>query len=178
MCIFAINILDMDVNELSDLILRKCKAKGLCQDGQRQWDGSSKSSLLKMYLKEPEFSVQNKPLSLYFIRDYFEKELLNENGIYVLEDNLDLQINEDRNIILNGCNGSVEVNSSGNVITISDNSNIDIVFNKVGFYTLNINDLSDIHIECLKDCNIVVFSWGNNNIEKGIINGKIKIIKK
>ena len=37
----------MDVNELSDLILRKCKAKGLCQDGQRQWDGSSKSSLLK-----------------------------------------------------------------------------------------------------------------------------------
>lgn len=168
----------MELQELSNLIYAKCKSKGLCQKGTTQWDGSSKDSLLKMYAKEPEFIIQQKPISLYFIRDYFEKELLEENGIYILEDYIDLQIDKDKkDYVLNGCNGDITINSSDNIITISDNSSLRLIFNKAGFYTINIFDNSDINIDCTEDCKIVIFSYGNNDIEKPNVS-RIKIINK
>lgn len=168
----------MELKELSNLIYAKCKSKGLCQQGTNQWDGSSKDSLLKMYAKEPEFIIQQKPLSLYFIRDYFEKELLKENGIYILEDYIDLHINEDKkDYVLNACNGSITINSLDNIITISDNSILDLSFNTKGFYTINIFDDSSIRINCVEGCKIVIFSYGRNDIEKPNI-GAIKIINK
>ena len=169
----------MELQELSNLIYAKCKSKGLCQKGTNQWDGSSKDSLLKMYAKEPEFIVQKKPLSLYFIRDYFEKETLNNNGIYLLEDNMDININQDKkDLVFNSCNGDVEIRSMDNVITISDNSCLRLIFTGKGFYTINIHDMSDIIIESSTESNIVIFSYGYNNIDKSNTNGKIKIINK
>lgn len=169
----------MDIKDFSNIIYKKCKDSGLCPKGIEQWDGSSEESLIRMYVKEPEFLIKHKPISLYFVRDNFNKSVLNENNVYLLEDTLDLQTKgKPKDFIFNACNGTISVNTKDNIFTISDNSELSFLFKETGYFTINVFDNSEIFISCPKDCNVVIFSYGDNMIQKVCNEGKIKIINK
>lgn len=169
----------MNIEELNKLIFNRCKEKGLCNAGIEQWEGATKEQLIKMYAAEPEFIILQKPFSLYQLRDMFEKELLNKQGVYLLEDNIDLDINiNSKDYIFNSCNGDINIFSDDNIITISDNSELNINIKGCGLYTINVYDLSSVNIMSDSNNIILIVSYGNNNIDTANVKGKVKILNK
>ena len=169
----------MNIDELNNFIYTKCKENGLCKAGEERWHGASSNDLIKMYSKEPEFVILQKPFSLSVIKENFDKEMLNNNGVYLLEDNLDLVLNTDgKNYVFNSCTGNITVKSWDNILTISDDSNLTISFETEGLFTISIYDLSNLTINSNKGCDVIILSHGYNNINRENAKGRVKIINK
>lgn len=169
----------MSIDELNNFIYTKCKENGLCKAGEERWHGASSNDLIKMYSNEPEFIILQKPFSLSVIKEHFDKEMLNSNGVYLLEDSLDLVLDTNgKDCVFNSCVGNIVVKSWDNRLTISDNSDLTIYFDKEGLFTISVYDLSNLTINSNIGCDVIVLSHGYNNINKENAKGRVKIINK
>lgn len=158
-------IISMTLDDISKEIYRNCLEHNMCSDGKELWKSESYSDLLDMYLREPTFIIKEKPVSNQFIKDNFEKQLLDAKGIYVLEDNISLDLKEkSKDIIINECKGKIDITSPDTILYISDNSSLDININSFGLISMYLFDNSSIKIQSNDKCKIIIFSYENNNI--------------
>jgi len=96
----------MDSKELNKVLKGRAIELGLCEKWQSEWDKEeTKQELIEKYLKGIDFCISHDYPKLEFIKAYFPKNLLFQNGIFV-DDKVDA-INIKTAVLLGESSGKV-----------------------------------------------------------------------
>ena len=82
----------MNEKQLNKALRVRARELGLCDKWYRGWDmHSTKQELIEKYLEGIDFCIQHDYPKLEFIREFFPKNLLERNGVYLDEEISDTQ---------------------------------------------------------------------------------------
>lgn len=167
----------MEIKELNTVLRQEATQKGMCGKVARQWvDDWDKDELLRQYIQNIEFCIEQNFPTNEFIASNFDKLTLHTHNIFI-----------DETIKEENLNGVVVINGScGGEITMSDfsvaniyirgNSNISIKADRFAIVFVTLLDNAKLTMEQSEYSQCYVYPYGDN-IEHQV-KGNVKIRNK
>lgn len=96
------------MNNLNDILKREAQSLHACHKAMRQWpENGEPQQLIELWKNNIDFALDNDFPAVDFIRDNFDRDLLNENLIFV-DEYVDMDMAPSGIYILNGeCSGRI-----------------------------------------------------------------------
>lgn len=146
---------------LSEDLLRKARAVGLCQEHTDKWNVSwSKKDLLRYYKANPNWCLKRQFPSLGYLRKYFKGGKARDMGVFIDEKNIALR---PTSLIY------VLVNSSMGILTnriqrfyLGLDSNVTFIVQDGGDITIDYYDNSKVKVELRGDAKCTIYRYGDN----------------
>ena len=146
------------MENLSETLKQQAVSLGLCQQWQKAWGECDQQELINKYKKGIDFCIEHQYPSNEFIKENFDRKLLNENLIYV-DEYLNIENAPSGVYILNGeCTGTIRFQSwSVATIFVRHTSNINIIAEDFAKVFVRLYDESEANVCDVRDAVVKVY---------------------